>query len=181
MSTPEFNIIYADPAWSYKDKASAGNRGACHKYTVTNTDSLCRIPVWTIAAQNCYLFMWATMPMLPDALRVMNAWGFDYKTVAFVWTKTNKKSDTDFFGMGNHTRANAELCLLGTKGRLKRHNASVRQIIRSPIREHSRKPDEARSRIVELLGDLPRVELFARQQHPGWECWGNEIESTIEL
>lgn len=176
-----FNIIYADPAWSYNDKAGAGKRGASFKYAVTDTESICQIPVASIAADDCALFMWATMPMLPDALKVMEAWGFKYKTVAFVWVKKNKKSNTDFFGMGNWTRANAELCLLGIKGKPKRINASVRQVIQSPILRHSEKPAEIRDRIVSLMGNLPRVELFAREQVYGWSVWGNEVISEISL
>lgn len=119
--------------------------------------------------------------MLPDAFRVMAAWGFSYKTAAFVWVKTNKLADTDFFGMGNWTRANAEVCLLGVKGKPKRISAAIRQVVRRPIMGHSEKPPEVRERIVELMGDLPRIELFARQVTDGWAVWGNEIESTVTL
>ncbi len=177
----KFDIIYADPPWAYKDKANSGKRGAGHKYTVTGTDAICDIPVADIAAKNCTLFMWATFPMLSDAMQVMSAWGFEYKTAGFVWTKRNKKADTDFFGMGNWTRANAEICLLGVKGKPKRVSAAVRQVIRSPIARHSEKPQEVRERIVQLMGDLPRVELFARTKTPGWAAWGNEVESDIEM
>ena len=123
--------------------------------------------------------MWATFPMLPDALEVMAAWGFEYKTVAFVWTKANKRADTDFFGMGNWTRANAEVVLLGVKGRPKRISASVRQIVRKPIMRHSEKPSEVRERIVSLMGGLTRIELFARQKTGGWDVWGNEVVSDV--
>jgi N6-adenosine-specific RNA methylase IME4 len=177
----KFNIIYADPAWSYNDKCNAGKRGACHKYTVTSTADLRAIPVANIAADDCALFMWATCPMLPDAFSVMGAWGFSYKTVAFVWVKTNKIKPTPFWGMGHWTRANAELCLLGVKGNPKRVSKGVHQIIQRKIMRHSQKPPEARDLIVKLMGDLPRVELFARDVADGWQRWGNEIESTIEL
>jgi site-specific DNA-methyltransferase (adenine-specific) len=125
--------------------------------------------------------MWATFPMLPDAFQVMKAWGFDYKTVAFVWNKTNKKADTDFFGMGNWTRANAEVVLLGIKGHPKRISASIRQMVRCPIMRHSEKPNEVRERIIQLMGDMPRVELFAREKVDGWAAWGNEVESDCSL
>src|SRR5208282_4912750 len=104
-----------------------------------------------------------------------------YKTVAFVWVKTNKKADSDFFGMGNWTRANAEIVLLGVKGKPKRVSASIRQVLRSPIMRHSQKPDEIRTRIVDLMGDVPRVELFAREKASGWDSWGNEIESDLKI
>lgn len=180
--TPRFSIIYADPAWSYNDKCHSGKRGAGYKYTVTGTEEIAALPVADLAAENCTLFMWATFPMLLDAFHVIAAWGFTYKTAAFVWVKTNKTAtDTDFFGMGNWTRANAEVCLLGVKGKPKRISAGIRQVIRRPIMGHSEKPPEVRDRIVELMGDLPRVELFARQATSGWSIWGNEVESTISL
>jgi N6-adenosine-specific RNA methylase IME4 len=176
-----FYVIYADPPWSYNDKANAGKRGACHKYSVMGTKSIAALPVKSIAAENCALFMWATFPMLPDAFETLRGWGFEYKTVAFVWVKTNKKADTDFFGMGNWTRANAEICLLGVRGKPKRISASVRQVIRRPIMQHSAKPPEIRDRIVQLIGDVPRLELFARTTAPGWDVWGNQVESTVQL
>jgi N6-adenosine-specific RNA methylase IME4 len=181
LSNGKYQIIYADPPWSYRDKASAGERGACYKYSVLDTAGVCALPIASLADQNCVLFMWATFPMLPDAFQVMKAWGFDYKTVAFVWVKTNKKADSDFFGMGNWTRANAEIVLLGVKGKPKRVSAAVRQIVRTPIMRHSEKPNEVRERIVNLMGDFPRIELFAREKISGWDVWGNEIESDIIL
>ena len=104
-----------------------------------------------------------------------------YKTCAFTWVKQNKKSDSLFWGLGHWTRSNAELCLLAIKGKPKRISAKVHSVIMSKIREHSQKPDEARDRIVQLFGDVPRIELFARQKVDGWDSWGNEIESDIEI
>ena len=126
------------------------------------------------------LFLWATFPNIGEALKVMEAWGFTYKTAAFVWVKKNPKSGTNFWGMGQYTRANAEVCLLGiTPGfkageRVKSHR--VHQIIEAPFEGHSRKPPEVRERIVELLGDVPRLELFARDRAEGWDSWGDELE-----
>jgi site-specific DNA-methyltransferase (adenine-specific) len=176
-----YKIVYADPPWRYHDKASAGQRGACYKYAVLGTDGICALPVADLAADDCVLFLWATFPLLPDAFRVLKAWGFGYKTASFVWVKTNKNTDTDFFGMGNWTRANAEIVLLGAKGKPKRLSASVRQIVHHPIMRHSEKPNEVRERIVTLMGNLPRIELFARTKVSGWDCWGNEVESDINL
>ena len=105
----------------------------------------------------------------------MKEWGFTYKTCGFNWVKRNKKSNTFFFGMGYWTRANSELCLIGTKGTIKRKSNKVFQIVDTPIEEHSKKPDVVRDRIVELVGDIPRIELFARQTANNWDCWGNEI------
>ena len=112
---------------------------------------------------------------------MLKAWGFKYKTVAFTWVKQNRKSDGLFTGMGYWTRANAEICLLATRGHPKRINANVCQVILSHVEEHSKKPDEARDRIVKLMGDLPRVELFARQATEGWDVWGNEVEITKSM
>ena len=144
-------------------------------------DALCALPVETLAAKDCLMFLWATFPMLPEALRLIQAWGFTFKTVAFVWLKRNKKSPTWFYGLGHWTRGNAEICLLATKGHPKRQSAGVHQLIVSPVEQHSKKPDIVRDKIVALMGDLPRIELFARQKSPGWDVWGNEIESSITL
>ena len=164
-----------DPAWSYNDKALAGNRGACCKYPVMNIDDIKKLPVGSIAEDNCIMFLWVTMPKLNEVFDVIKAWGFEYKTVAFTWVKKYKNGD-NFMGMGRWTRANAELCLLCTKGKPKRISASVRQIIETVPEKHSKKPDIVRDKIVELCGDLPRIELFARERADGWSSWGNEIE-----
>lgn len=146
-----------------------------------NIDDICNLPVRNIASENCVLFLWVTFPTLLDSFKVIEAWGFNYKTVAFVWVKHNKKTPTLFWGMGFWTRANAEICLLATKGKPKRISAKVHQVIISPIEEHSKKPNEIRKRIVDLIGDLPRIELFARQKTDGWDVWGNEVNSDIKL
>ena len=139
------------------------------------------MPVETLAAKDCALFLWATFPNLLEAFSVIKAWGFTYKTVAFVWVKQNRKTPSLFWGLGYWTRANAEICLLATKGQPKRQNAGVHQVIISPVEEHSKKPDVVRERIVELMGDVPRVELFARQSVPGWDAWGNEVQCSPGL
>ena len=105
----------------------------------------------------------------------MKEWGFKYKTCGFTWVKRNKVADTWFFGLGSWTRANAEICLLGTRGRIPRVSNKVSQVVDTHIEEHSKKPAIVRDRIVELVGALPRIELFARQTVDGWDCWGNEV------
>ena len=176
MKLPDdlFNIILADPAWSYNDKALAGNRGACCKYDVMNIEDIKNLEVGKIAADNCVLFLWCTYPKLNEVFDVIKSWGFEYKTVAFTWVKKYRNGD-NFMGMGRWTRANAEVCLLATKGKPKRISASVRQIIESVPERHSKKPDVVRDKIVELCGDLPRIELFARERAEGWSAWGLEI------
>lgn len=178
----KYQIIYADPPWSYRDKALAGNRGAGCKYDVMTTEDIAKLPVGGgLAEKDCVLFMWVTMPKLNECFELIKAWGFEYKTVAFTWIKLNKKSGTPFMGMGRWTRANAEVCLLATKGKPTRISAGVHSIVMTPIEEHSKKPQEVRNRIVQLMGDLPRIELFAREKTEGWDVWGNEIKSDIQF
>lgn len=176
----KYKIIYADPPWSYIRSAGTTNaRGLAkqHYPTMTAAD-ICALPVRDISTEDAVCFMWATFPTIGDALKVMEAWGFRYKTAAFVWVKKNPKSGVLAWGMGAYTRANAEVVLLGTlegvkaKDCVKSHK--VHQIVEAPRRAHSQKPDEVRDRIVELMGDLPRIELFARSGAEGWDCWGNE-------
>jgi N6-adenosine-specific RNA methylase IME4 len=171
----KYQIIYADPPWSYRDKALAGNRGAGCKYLTQEKTWIDNLSVSTIADENCALFLWVTMPKLNECWELIENWGFEYKTVAFTWVKKNKKADSWFWGMGRWTRANAELCLLATKGKPKRLSAGVHSVVDSPIERHSQKPKEVRKRIVDLLGDIPRIELFAREETEGWDAWGNEI------
>lgn len=176
----KFNVIYADPPWEYNDKAL--NRGGALRYYETMTlADICQLPVQDIAAKDCALFLWVTWPYIFECEKVINAWGFKYKTDAFTWVKRNKKTDSLFWGMGHWTRANSEICLLATKGKPKRESAAVHQIIYAPVGEHSQKPAEARERIVKLCGNVPRIELFARQETPGWNVWGNEVNSSIDL
>ena len=173
----KYNIIYADPPWSYGGKLP--QRAKKQHYDVMSIDDICDLPVIDIAADDCILFMWATYPKIDQGLRVIKEWGFEYKTCGFTWIKKNKKADSFFWGMGMWTRSNAEVCLIGTRGKPKRHSASVHQVVYERIRKHSQKPDCVRDKIVELCGDLPRIELFARQKTSGWDCWGNECTPYI--
>ncbi len=158
----KYQIIYADPPWQYKVYSKKGEgRSAESHYSTMSIEDICRLPVEKIADKDSILFMWMTFPTLKEGLKVIEAWGFKYKTVAFVWIKQNRKTPSLFWGMGFWTRANAEICILATKGNPKRN--------------------EARERIVELVGDLKRIELFARQKVNGWDTWGDEIECDIDL
>ena len=169
----KYNIIYADPPWSYQDKGCSGN--AAQHYPVMKDREICNLPIEGLADENCVLFMWATYPKLKEALEVMGAWGFTYKTIGFQWVKQNRSGNGYFFGLGRWTRGNTEPCLIAVKGKPQRINKAVGQLVFSPIRQHSQKPDEIRNKIIELMGDLPRIELFARQYADGWDCWGNEV------
>jgi len=167
----KYKIIYADPAWTYDDKALAGNRGAGCKYDLMTLDELRQIDVPT--DNDCILFMWVTYPKLQDGLDLIGAWGFKYKTVAFTWIKVDSNNKF-LLGMGRWTRSNAEIVLLATKGKPTRINAGINQIVKSTPKEHSKKPNIVRQKIIELVGDLPRIELFARTKVHGWDVWGND-------
>jgi N6-adenosine-specific RNA methylase IME4 len=177
----QYNLILADPAWKYRDKANAGKRGAEHKYACMTVEQIKALNVPAIAAPNCALFIWTTWPFMGDALQVIKAWGFTYKTCGFLWVKTNPKSGGIATGMGHYTRANTEPCLLAVRGKLKVIAHDVPQVLLAARAEHSVKPKHVHRRIVELYGDLPRIELFARDRFEKWDVWGNEVESDITL
>lgn len=130
--------------------------------------------IQSMADTNCALCMWCTFPYLEEQIKLFKHWGFEYKTVLFNWVKTNKNNNEPFFGVGYYSKSNSEICLLGTKGKMKPVSNKVSSIIISPREEHSKKPDVARDRIVELFGDIPRIEMFARKQVEGWSNMGNE-------
>lgn len=172
----KYSIIYADPPWYFKSRSVKGEgRNPNQHYDCMNLDDIKNMPVSDIAEKDCVLLMWVIDPMLPHAFEVITSWGFIYKTVAFTWAKTNSKSMGMFTGMGYWTRGNPEMCLLATKGKPKRFSKAVKQLVISERREHSRKPDRIRNDIVELCGDVSRIELFARQKVEGWDSYGNEI------
>jgi N6-adenosine-specific RNA methylase IME4 len=176
-----YQLIMADPAWRFETRSSKGlARAPQMHYPCMSLDDIKRLPVGDLAAKDATLLLWAIDPMLPQALEVMAAWGFRFSTVGFVWAKLNKRAnlkkftEADFFtGLGYWTRANAELCLLGVKGRPKRLSKSIRRLIVSPRREHSRKPEEAYARAAALCPG-PRLELFSRTERRDWTSWGNE-------
>lgn len=169
----KYNIIYVDPPWKYEKHKGRGV--AEGHYRTMGVQEICRLPVSSITEKDAALFLWVTFPQMPEAFKVMEAWGFSYRTVAFAWVKQNKSGNGYFFGMGNWTRSNAEICLLGVKGHPRRVSNKVPQLIVSPLGRHSEKPGKAGRRIVELMGGIPRLELFARQETPGWDVWGDEV------
>lgn len=173
----KYKIIYADPPWQYRVYSKKGKgRSAENHYHTMNIDDIRSLPVDEIADDDCILFLWITFPCLKEGISVMESWGFTYKTCGFNWVKRNKKKDTYFMGLGFWTRSNSEVCLIGTKGHPKRVSKGVSQICDARVMEHSRKPAEIRERIVELCGELPRIELFAREIIEGWDCLGDEID-----
>lgn len=182
MENKKYGVIYCDPPWAYKVWSKKGlGRSAENHYPTMDIEDIRTLPVGDLADKDCALFMWVTFPCLKEGLSVLESWGFTYKTVAFVWVKQNRKSDGLFWGLGYWTRANAELCILATKGSPRRVSAGVHQVILSHVEEHSKKPQEARDRIVRLMGEVPRIELFARTKTEGWDVWGNEVECDISM
>ena len=188
-----YGAILADPPWSFKTWSAKGmgknpdgmvdfgkaNVAERH-YKTMNLDDIKAMPVADLAAKDCVLFMWAIDPMLDAALDVGAAWGFKFKTVAFYWAKTGTNDPKKFpIGTGHWTRANPEQCLLFTRGKPHRVDAGVRKLIIAQRREHSRKPDECHAGIERLVAG-PYLELFGRQQRPGWDVWGNQTDKFNE-
>lgn len=171
-----YTVIYADPPWTFYAYSHKGDgRSAVRHYPVMSLIEIQRIPVGKLALPDCALFLWVTAPLLMEGINTLGVWGFTYKTIAFTWVKQNRKADTLATGLGYWTRSNAEFCLLGTIGSPKRVSRSVHSVVISHREQHSRKPAIVRDRIVELMGDQPRIELFSRECIPGWDAWGLEV------
>lgn len=211
----KYKIIYADPPWAYNDrkairkdgKMAKRGYGSANLYDVMTVDEICNLHidpdleecataylrpdicyhVSQIAGPNSALFLWTTWPHISSALRVMEAWGFTYKTCAFDWMKCNLKNDKPWRGIGYYAKSNTEPCLLGIRGKMKPVDNHVSMAVYEPHPRkdgkiiHSRKPATVRDRIVQLFGDVPRIELFARERIPGWDAWGNELEVNTGL
>ena len=176
----KYNIIYADPPWSYNDK-KIGYGGATSHYNTMSLDEIKSLSIQNITEENCVLFLWVTFPNLQEGLDVIKAWGFKYKTLGFSWIKTNKNNGKPFFGIGYYTKSNCEVCLLAIKGKPIKISNSISSVIISPREAHSKKPDIVRTKIIQLYGNVPRIELFARTQYEGWDVFGNEVQNSIIL
>ena len=180
-----YGAILADPPWGFKTwsgpEKKVASRGTVAPYRTMEMHEIATLPVSDLAAENCCLFMWFVWPTLPEALRLIESWGFNYKTCAFSWMKADPYrlfalEEDVRMGLGYWTRSNSEACLLATRGKPKRRDNKVRQGIIAPVREHSRKPDGIHERIERLVAG-PYVELFAREStRPGWDFWGNQTE-----
>ena len=183
MANKKYSIIYSDPPWQFNSKKTGGSMtsGAASKYMVTSIDDLKKIPVNDIAADDAILIMWYVGAMPQEALDLVKAWGFTVKNMnGFVWEKLTVKLKM-FFGMGFYTRAGSESAIIATKGKFKPASHSVRAVHRFPVGKHSKKPVEYRDLIVELAGDLPRLEMFARESADGWDTFGNEASDSIVI
>lgn len=187
-----FAVLYADPPWKYppRKKGTKFGAGVHGHYPTMTDDEIVAMGAWIreVMTPNAVLFLWTTAPKLPLALRVMDAWGFRYSTIAFTWIKTLKgftlarrprfmvRSIRTFKGPGNYTASNAEICLLGARGSLTPTGRKlVDSVILAPKREHSRKPDEAIERIEAMYPMERKLELFCRYPRDGWTVWGNEV------
>jgi N6-adenosine-specific RNA methylase IME4 len=177
----KYQIILADPPWRYQN-GGVPQAGVNAQYSTMTLEQIKALPVEDISDNPSVLFLWATFPQIQEALEVIKAWGFQYKTLGFSWLKTNKDG-SPFFGVGYYAKSNQEVCLLAVNGKahsLVKSN-KVSSVVIAGRTKHSEKPQIVREKIIELFGDLPRIELFARQKTEGWDVWGNEVKSDIEL
>lgn len=175
----KYSIILADNPWPFRTWSDKGKgRSPENHYPVLSLEDIKALPVSSMAEDDAVLFLWATSPLLPHCIDTMGRWGFEFKTVAFVWVKSTKvEPRRAFTGLGYYTRSNCEYVLLGTRGRsLSVRSHSVHQVVIAPVAEHSRKPTEVHDRIVGLFGAVTRAELFARTPYPGFDAYGNEID-----
>lgn len=176
----KYNVLYADPGWKYDNERTGGTlkSGAAQRYTVLPVEDICKLPVLEISERNAVLFLWATVPMLPEALQVMKAWGFRYKTL-IAWHKTGRR------GLGYWFRGEVEVLLFGVRGKVKAFRCQMPNFIEAPVLGHSEKPEEFR-RLIEAATGLTiahprRIELFARKRVDGWDSWGDQVESDIAI
>ena len=187
----KYSVIYTDCPWDYKRKGGPKHIGMAYQvYPTLSDEDVYGLNIRELSAEDCFLFYWSTWPKMEEAITAIKGWGFRYVTAAFVWVKTNKKNqDTLAWGLGHYSRANTEVCLLGIKGKPKVIYHGVHQVVwddsleeemfpsevKIPRYRHSEKPEEVRTRIVRLCGDVPRIELFARRISAGWDTWGDEL------
>ena len=179
----KYDVILADPPWSFEvwNKDTGNGRSAESHYNTMPLEDICALPISELAADNCALFIWSVWPRIFDARVVIEAWGFKYKTLGFEWVKLNKSGMGFHFGMGYYTRANPEPCLLAVKGSMPVSTKAERNLLISPVREHSRKPDEQYDKIERLYPNRRYLELFARRRRDGWDAFGNQVEGSICL
>jgi len=178
----KYEIIYADPPWSYNDKMKGTGFEIEKQYNTMSLDELKKMPIKDIAKKDCVLLMWFVYGMLPEALQLVDSWGFKYKTIAFIWNKKSKHGK-DVYTMGRWTLSNTESVLLATRGACSKFKTtnSMKQYVEAQRTRHSEKPNIVRQKIVELFGDRPRLEMFARQKFDGWDVFGNEVDGSIKI
>ncbi len=182
MTDKRYQVILCDPPWQYTSKSVTPSREVVNHYqTMTHAD-ICALPVRDIADDRAALFIWAVWPMIDEALAVIKAWGFVYKTLAWEWIKMNQNNMGIAIGMGAYTRSNPEPCLLAFRGDpLPVAVHDVTSVIMSPLQEHSRKPEVQYNRIEALYPSQSKIELFARRRRAGWDAFGNQVDGSIAL
>ena len=176
LTPAHYGLILADPPWRfrlYSEKSGAGRAPQAH-YSCMPLADILALPVAALAADDCALLLWATAPMIEQALATMNRWGFEYRTMG-AWAKQSRTGKAWAFGTGYCLRSASEFLLLGVRGRPRVLSRSVRNLIVAPVREHSRKPDDLHA-MARALYAGPYLELFARRRRPGWDCWGNQTD-----
>ena len=181
----KYDVILADPPWKYDGHLPhipGKTRVAESYYDTMPTQEIAALPIGDLAADNAVLFLWITWPMLYHSRVILDGWGFEYKTIAWVWIKANQNGFGFFTGMGSYTRANSEPCLLAFKGQMPEvANHGIQSLIYSAVRAHSKKPEDQFRKIEALYPGTRRIELFARRPWPGWDAWGNEIPNSIDI
>ncbi|MGL5281059.1 MAG: MT-A70 family methyltransferase [Plesiomonas shigelloides] len=173
----KYNLITADPAWQYGSGGPRGGRFGKLDYSTMSTDDICALPVSELADKDCALELWFTASFVEDAIKVCKAWGFKVVRIDIVWEKL-KESGARHAAVGPWGMSDAEFVLLGTKGK-----ACSMQKVRNQYMiqkgvytgKHSEKPEEILKLFDTRFGDVPRIELFAREHRDGWDCWGNEV------
>jgi len=182
LPNKKYNIIYADPPWHYGSKSAVNNttgraiKPLSDHYSTMSLQELKNMPIKNMTKDDAACFMWVTDSHIDEALEVLRSWGFAYKTIAFNWVKTTSKGNY-CKNVAPWTMKSSEICLLGIKGRMTKYKQAnnIESLVIAQRTQHSQKPNEVRKRIEDLFGDLPRIELFARQKTDGWDVWGDEI------
>jgi len=175
-----YSIVYADPCWNYAGREQhnkkEANKSVEEHYPTMTLEELKKLKVPEICHKDCLLFMWTSSPHLPQAIELMTSWGFEYKTIAFVWYKQKTNP-------GYYTMSECELCLVGKKGNIPRPRGArnIRQFLSEERGRHSAKPVEIRKRIELMFPEQKKIELFSREKVEGWDAWGNEVECSISI
>jgi len=178
----KYQIIYADPPWytRYIKENKKGIKEYELPYDTMSDEEILKLPIKDIVDDDAILFLWCIDSKIPIMPKVMSAWGFEYRSVAFVWHKKAITTNGENAIMSWYTSKSCELCFVGARGTTLISDSTQKQFVDEPKREHSRKPDCIRTRIIKACGDRPRIELFARQHFEGWDVWGNEVPTTTQ-
>lgn len=183
MAHKKYKLIYCDPPWRFNNKNTGGSMksSAEAKYNTMTIEDLKNLDVESLCDDDCVLIMWWVGSMPQEAIDLVNAWGFKLKNMnGFVWKKLTKRL-LDFFGMGFWTRAGSESAIIATRGKPKPASRSIRAVQSAVVGRHSEKPQKFRDLAVELVGDVPRLEMFSRGEFEGWDVFGNQCQGSIKI